>query len=307
MTSKFNKIIRVLKDPSLLFLWLLRRYASCVKDDEYYVRMLYFLCMKKKLNLNQPSTFNEKLQWLKLYDQHDEYTDLVDKAKVKSYVAELIGEKYIIPTLGVWDHFEDIDFDLLPEQFVMKCTHDSGSTVVCKDKKNLNVVKVRKKINKALKCDIFVKTREYPYKMVKPKIIVEKYMNDKSQTDDLLDYKIMVFNGEVRCVFVCSNRNHPKGLCVDFYDLDWNHLPFQRHYRNNPLPIDKPSQMEKMISLSKQLASRLNAPFVRIDFYQIGEQPYFGEITFYPGNGMEEFTPEEWDYRLGEWLELPQK
>lgn len=304
--TKRSKLIRGLKDPSLALLWALRRCASLIKSDELYLRMLYFLCMKKRLNLNPPITFNEKMQWLKLYDRHDEYANMVDKAEVKKNIAELIGEEYIIPTLGVWNHFDEIDFDLLPSQFVMKCTHDSASTVICKDKNKLDFSTVRRKINRALNCDISITTREYPYKKVKPRIIVEKYMKDELQTDELLDYKFMVFNGVVRCVFVCSNRNHSKGLCVDFYDLEWNHLPFRRHYPNSLFSIKRPSQLEKMISLSKQLASKLDVPFVRIDFYQIDEQPYFGEITFYPGSGMEEFTPEEWDYRLGEWLKLSQ-
>lgn len=296
-------LLEILRKPSLLL------YALDMKEiirlpDKIYLKILYEYKMKKKLDLSNPKTFNEKIQWLKLYDRNPEYTNMVDKYEAKKYVANIIGEEYIIPTLGVWDKFEDIDFEKLPNQFVLKPTHTSGDVFICKDKKNLDIETARNKMNKWLKRNYFYCGREWPYKNVKPKIIAEIYIKNKGEVG-LKDYKFMCFNGKVKCSFVCSNRNSEEGLNVDFYDLNWNKMPFTRHYPNSKENIRKPINYELMIKLSEKLATDI--PFVRVDFYEVDGKIYFGELTFYPGSGFEEFSPEKYDKILGDWLELPKE
>lgn len=214
------------------------------------------------------------------------------------------GEEYIIPTLGVWDKFEDIDFEKLPDKFVLKCTHDSGGVVICKDKSKFNIEEAKAKIDKSLQKNYYYITREWPYKNVKPRIIAEKFMED-TETDDMIDYKFMCFDGKVKCSFVCSERRSDKGLAVDFFDLEWKHMPFMRHYRNAEKEPKKPVNYEKMIEISETLSKDI--PFVRVDFYEINKKVYFGELTFYPGAGFEEFEPEEYDRAIGDMLKLPIK
>lgn len=283
--------------------FLLLSSLSLFKDmnDEEYLKKLFKCHMKRELNLDNPQTFNEKLQWLKLYDRKPEYTTMVDKYAVKKYVADIIGEEYIIPTLGVWNHFDEIDFDKLPNQFVLKCTHDSGGIVICKDKNKLDLKSAKKKIEKCLKRNYYWSSREWPYKDVKPRIIAEPYMED-SKAYELIDYKFMCFNGEVKCSFTCSERFSEDGLKVTFFDKDWNVMPFERHYPASKNPPKKPINYDKMIQFSEQLSKGIL--FVRVDFYEINGQLFFGELTFYPGGGFEEFTPEEWDYKLGDFLKL---
>lgn len=277
------------------------KILSRIFPDKTYLSLKYKYKMGCFLNLNNPQTFNEKLQWLKLYDRKPEYTTMVDKYAVKKYVADIIGEEYIIPTLGVWNHFDEIDFDKLPNKFVLKCTHDSGGLVICKDKDKLDLKVARQKIEKPLKQNYYWSGREWPYKDVKPRIIAEPYMED-SKAHELIDYKFMCFNGKVRCSFTCSERFSKDGLKVTFFDKDWNVMPFERHYHVSKNPPKKPINYDKMIQFSEQLSKGI--PFVRVDFYEINGQLYFGELTFYPGGGFEEFTPEEWDYKLGDFLKL---
>ena len=253
--------------------------------------------MGKKLDLENPQTFNEKLQWLKLYDRKGEYTKMVDKYEVRKYIAEKIGEEYLIPLLGVWDKFDDIDFDKLPNQFVLKCTHDSGGLVICKDKSKLDIDAARKKINKCLKRDFFKLTREWPYKNVKPRIIAEKFMADKSG-GEIKDYKIHNFNGKPQFILVCDGRFSKEGITEDFYDTAWNHMSIKRpNVPNKIKQHDKPLALEKMLELSAVLAKDI--PFVRTDFYEIDGNIYFGEITFFPASGLKRFEPNNWDYDLG--------
>lgn len=268
---------------------------------KFYLKLLYRRVFGKKLNLNSPRTFNEKLQWLKLFDRNPEYTKMADKALAKEYVSGIIGAEYIIPTLGVWNKFDDINFDELPNQFVLKCTHDSGSVYICKDKEQLDIKSLRKLFNKALKKNIFYIAQEWCYKNVKPRIIAEKYMQD-GQSGDLKDYKLMCFNGKVKCSFVCLNR-FKDGLNVDFYDLDWKKMPFIRKYPDSGTYSKCPKNYELMINFAEKLSIKMS--FARIDFYEINGFLYFGEITFYPGSGMEMFVPQEWDYILGNWIHLP--
>lgn len=268
--------------------------------DEAYLKLKYMWKMHKKLNFKNPKTFNEKLQWLKLNDRKDIYTTMVDKYEAKKYVANIIGDEYIIPTIGIYNSFEEINFNKLSNQFVMKCTHDSGGLVICKDKNNFDINSARKKINSSLKNNYYYSGREWPYKNVKPKIIVEKYMGD-----NLNDYKIFCFNGVPKYILVCSNRNGGFKN-TDFYDVNWNLMPFTREkHKNNPNGIPKPKNLKEMLDIAQKLAKDI--PFVRVDLYDIKNKIYFGEMTFYPSAGFEGFSPVEWDKKLGDMIKLPKK
>lgn len=294
-----ENIKRVLKDPRLILTFILSRYCHWM-NDELYLRVLYFLRMGKMLHLNPPVTYNEKLQWLKLHDRNPEYTRMVDKVTAKEYVAKIIGSEYIIPTLGVWDKFDDIDFESLPNQFVLKCNHNSGGLVICRNKRELDIAKSKVAINRSLFKNYFFGTREFPYKNISPCILAEKYINDGSE--ELQDYKFMCFNGSVKCSFVCTERFSKDGLKVTFFDRDWKILPFTRKYVNSKVSIIKPTNYDKMIELAEVIAREIANSFVRIDFYNVKGEIYFGEITFFPGSGMEVFYPEEWDRILGDWI-----
>lgn len=270
-----------------------------ILPDSLYLKYIYKKLMNRSLDLKNPKTFNEKLQWLKINNRNPEYTTIVDKYAVKKYIADKIGSEYIIPTLGVWDNFDDIDFDALPNQFVLKCTHDSGGLVVCQDKLKLDMDAARKKIETSLSKNFYYMGREWPYKNVPHRIIAEQYMSD-----DLRDYKLFCFNGVPRMTLVCSERFTKDGLKEDFYDEVWNHLQVQRPEHDNAvLPIERPKQYKLMKELAAKLSEKMS--FARIDFYEINERIYFGEITFFPASGFESFKPEEWDLKLGEWVELP--
>lgn len=293
-----NKFIDYFK----YFKYYADKYNLVKLDDEDFLKILYKKKFNKELNLNDPKSFNEKLQWLKLNDRNPKYTTMVDKYEAKKYVANIIGENYIIPTLGVYDDFDEINFDELPNQFVIKCTHDSGGLVICKDKSKFDIKYARKKIRKSLKRNYYYLGREWPYKNVKPRIIIEKYMEEKNYSQ-LNDYKLMCFNGKVEYSFVCSERdNKDEGLAVTFFDNNWNKMPFRRHYRNSSKIISKPKNFELMITLAEKLSK--NIPFVRVDFYEVNGNIYFGELTFYPGDGLEEFEPDCWDEKLGNLIDL---
>lgn len=303
-----NKLLKLklkyyLLNPSKLVLRVMNSKLSKILSDKTYLKIYFKYKMGYKLNLKNPQTFNEKLQWLKLYDRNPEYTKMVDKYEVREYIKEKIGEEYLIPLIGVYDNFDDIDFDKLPNQFVIKCNHDSGGLAICRDKSNFDIVSARKKINASLKRNYYYCGREWPYKNVKPKIIIEKYMED-NVNKELIDYKFMCFDGEPKLSFTCSER-YKDGLKVTFFDLDWNKLPFERHYPSSSKKIKKPFNYNLMLKFSKILSD--NIPFVRVDWYEINGKLYFGEMTFYPGNGYEEFKPLEWDKKIGDLIKLPSK
>lgn len=305
--GKIKTALRLLKnDPRKIKIALSENFAkakiSHLVPDKAFLKIRYKTLIGKKLDLNDPKTFNEKLQWLKLYDRNPEYVQMVDKYVGKKYVSDIIGEEYIIPTLEVWDNPEDINIDSLPSQFVLKCTHDSGSVIICRNKEEFDLDNAKKRLKKKLKQNMFWWGREWPYKNVTPRIIAEKYMEDKTAAE-LRDYKFMCFDGKVRCSFICSDRFSEAGLHVTFFDKDWMVMPFERHYPSHKTGFPKPHNYEKMIELAEKLSKGI--PFVRVDFYEVEEKIYFGELTFYPGCGLEEFTPEEWDYKLGEWIKLP--
>lgn len=268
-------------------------------SDRLFLKIRYKKSFGEQLNLDNPKTFNEKLQWLKLYDRKDIYTTMVDKYAVKNYVANLVGKKYIIPTIGTYDKFDDIDFAQLPNQFVIKTTHDSGGIVICKNKKELNMSFAKNKINKSLSTNYYLKGREWPYKNVKPRIIIEKYMEDQN-CSSMRDYKFFCFNGVAKYILVCTDRESE--LKETFYDVDWNLASFKRPTHDIDCTIEKPKNLKIMIKLANMLSVAI--PFLRVDFYEINGEVYFGELTFYPASGFEKFEPQKWDYLLGNMINL---
>ena len=263
--------------------------------DKLYLKIQYRIYMGKKLNLKNPKSYNEKLQWLKLYNRRKEYVSMADKYDVREYVRKHIGEEYLIPCYGVWERFDDIDFDKLPEQFVLKCTHDSGSVIICKDKSSFDKQKAKEKLERKMKLNLYWGSREWVYRDLKPRIIAEKYMED-SKTQELRDYKFFCFDGKAEMLFVATDR--PYDTRFDFFDRDFNNLHIKNGHENATKKIEKPECFDEM----KQLADRLSEgfPHVRIDFYEVDGKVYFGEFTFFHFCGIIPFEPEEWDYKLGE-------
>lgn len=268
-------------------------------DDKEFLAPIFRSRTGYEMNVENPRTFNEKIQWLKLYDRNPAYTRMVDKYAVKEYIARKIGEEYVIPTLGVYDTFDEIAFDNLPDQFVLKCTHDSGSVVICHDKSCFDKEDAKKKLERNLSINYYWVGREWPYKNVQRRIIAEKYM---AQSNNMVDYKFMCFHGEPKIVFTCTERFEQDGLKVTFFDLDWNRLSFERYYHSSTKVIPRPQNLELMIKLAAKLSDGI--PFVRVDFYEIEGTVYFGELTFSPGGGMEDFRPVEWDFIMGEWIKI---
>lgn len=301
---KLPSISFCIKHPKSALLKYLLFFAYCF-PDKAYLKLLYKIQMRKKLNLVPPRTFSEKLQWLKLYDHNPLYTKMVDKVAAKEYVAGVLGDEFIIPTLGVWDNAEDIDWDELPDQFVLKCNHDSGGLVICRDKSKLDKKSAIKRLNKSLKTNFYKEGREWPYKNVPRKILAEKYIEPSSHSNDLPDYKFFCFNGEPKYCQVITGRNSV--MCVDFFDMNWSHQPFHepKCYPFAQISPSKPINFEKMKSAAAALAD--GKPFSRIDFYEIGTRVLFGEITFFPTSGMGGFEPYEWDEIFGEMIILPTK
>lgn len=298
----YKKILRVIKQPSLILLKLDKMNIIRLSDKKF-LEYRFLSEMGYKLNLKNPQTFNEKLQWLKLYDRNPKYTQMVDKYEVREYIKEKIGEEYLIPLLGVYDKFEDIDFDKLPKQFVIKCNHDSGGLVICKDKSKLNIDEVRKKINRSLKSNYYYSGREWPYKNVKPKIIIEKYMEDK-ETKELIDYKLYSFNGKVDYVMACFDRFNG-GTKFIYFDKNWN---IKREFSNDgmkygdKITLKKPKCLNKMFEFASLLSKDI--PFVRVDFYEVNGKLYFGELTFYPSSGFDNTRPEKISKYLNDMLEI---
>lgn len=297
-----NKILKVIKNPSKILIWASTKGFFNWMNDERFLKLLFKLKMHSKLNFNNVQSFNEKLQWLKINDRKDIYTKMVDKSQVKQYVSQIIGDEYIIPTINVYNKFSEIDFDTLPNQFVMKCTHDSGGLVVCRNKSKLDYKKVRKKINKSLNKNYFYQNREWPYKNVEPKIIIEKYMQDKNDIC-LKDYKFYCFNGEPKFLYVSHGLENHQTAKIGFFDMNFKEAPFSRSDYAVLKNIQKPKNFNKMKELSSKLAK--NTTFLRVDFYEINGKIYFGELTFTPCGGFMPFNPIEWDMKLGKLLILP--
>lgn len=268
--------------------------------DRPYLQMMYYVNMGKKLNLKNPVGYNEKLNWLKLYDRKEIYTRMADKYEVREIIREKIGEEYLIPLLGVWERAEDINFAELPDRFVLKCTHDSESVIICSDKRVFDEKAAVKKLSEALKTNYYYNGREWVYKNIKPRIIAEKYMED-SVDGELRDYKFFCFSGIPKAMFVATDRGKGETK-FDYFDLNFNHLELIQHYPNAAKPIRKPANFDKMIAFSKILSEGI--PHVRVDFYEVDGKLYFGELTFYHFGGYMPFEPESWDMVFGEWLKL---
>lgn len=304
MSLKERILKRVAKNPYVLVYWLCKYSGLSRLSDYVFLKTHWRLHMGYPLDLESPRTFAEKLQWIKLYDRNPIYTTMVDKFAVKDYVANIIGPEYIIPNLGIWDVPEDIDFDVLPEQFVLKCNHDSGSLVICKDKGNLDRVATVKKLRHALGRNYYILTREWPYKNVKRRILAEPYLAELA-SDDLIDYKFFCINGQPCFCQVIKDRSTSE--TIDFFDMNWNHMNFiglnPAVSKHSETVIKKPKNFEKMVEFAEKLSAGI--PFVRVDFYNIDGKIYFGELTFFPANGMGRFEPKEWDKRIGEMLQLP--
>lgn len=301
MSNLWVRFRKTLKHPKYAFLRLVTGNHFEWMSDEDFLKMLFQVHMDRKLDLDNPKTFNEKLQWLKIHDRKPEYITMVDKYAAKKYVADIIGEEYIIPTLGKWDKFDDIDFNALPNQFVLKCNHDSGGLVIVKDKSKLDKVAAKKKLEQHLLRNAYWVYREWPYKDVKPCIIAEKYIENGE--NGLIDYKIHCFNGEPKFVIVFRDRFGKDGMTDDFFDINWQHLPVSRPgHPFSKESIPKPENFNLMLDLARKLSNGIK--FLRVDFYNIKGKIYFGELTFSPAAGMSPFEPEEWDRTFGDWIRI---
>lgn len=299
-----HPILYYLYHPNIVASKLLVTFFQWL-PDKIYLKYRFRLAMAQKLNLNNPLTYNEKLQWLKLYNRRPEYTMMVDKIKVKEYVASVIGSEYIIPTLGTWENPNDIDFNKLPNRFVLKCNHNSGlGMFICKDKNKIDVENIKKELRKGLKENYFKRNREWPYKNVPRRILAEQYVDPELGKDDLPDYKFFCFNGKVKALFIATNRTKGEhAVRFDFYDEHFNHLPFTNGHPNADILPGKPVSFEKMKQLAEKLSK--NIPHVRIDLYDVNGKILFGEMTFFHWSGMIPFEPQEWDYKFGSWIQLP--
>lgn len=276
------------------------KYALRFVPDKLYLQIYYLFRLKKWPDFNNPETFNEKINWLKLHDRNPAYPQMVDKWKAKEYISSKIGQEYTIPTLGVWDSFDEIDFNTLPNQFVLKCTHDSGGLVIVTDKSRMNLDNVKKIINKALHCNYYYVSREWPYKYVTPRIIAEPYLVDESETE-LKDYKVFCFNGEPDYVEVDFNRWIEHKL--NPYNFKWQPLNFCDSSKNDyKADIKKPECLNEVYNIAKKLSSGL--AFLRVDFYIINNKPIVGELTLYPGGGFIRYNPAQMDLLYGKKLDV---
>ena len=302
--SKINTFIKLLSSPSKMIRPLANNGLINWMSDKMFISCVYKSVFGKRLDLTNPETFNEKLQWLKLYNRRPEYTMMVDKYRVRQYINDKIGSEYLVPLLGMWKNVEDIDFERLPNQFVLKCNHDQGSVVICKDKATFDVLAAKKKLAQKLKKNHYWAIREWPYKNVEPCIICEKYMSNELGNDELSDYKVLCFNGEPKLVEVHRGRfvgHHTQ----DFYDTEWNKTKFQQP--DVPLSqeiMEKPVFAEEMFELSRKLSKGI--PHVRVDWYFTNSHLYFSELTFYDASGFDPFIDEQ-DREIGGWLVLPPK
>lgn len=298
-----KRIIKALTSPRYMGSVILHRFDRLIKNDALYLKMEYYFQTGRRLNLNNPKSYNEKLQWLKIHDRKPEYTQMVDKAGVKDYITKTIGEEYVIPTLGVWKHFDEIDFTTLPEKFVLKCTHDSGGLVICKDKKTLDKVSAKEKIEKCLKKNYFYGTREWPYKDVEPRIIAEPLL-EQANGEEICDYKVMCFNGKAKLIELHMNR-HSDHHTQDFYDVNWQKTEISQgkgYGGCSDIEVSKPSCLDEMLQLSETLTKDM--AHCRVDWYVVNGHLYFGELTFFDGSGYVLFDDDKYDLLLGSWIHL---
>lgn len=283
---------------SRVFAHFARKYEFRFLSDARYLKLCYEGNTGRKLNLKNPTRYTEKLQWMKVYDHNPRYTEMVDKAAAKDWAGKIIGREHIIPTLGVWEHFEDIDFDALPDRFVLKCTHDSHSVLICMDKASFDREAAKKRLNAALKREYCYEGRQWPYKNVPPRIIAEKYMENEA-TGDLRDYKFFTFNGEPKVMYIATGRGTDQTY-GDFFDMEFHHLDLRIDHETAPVCPEKPACFEQMKQAAAMLAK--GTPQVRVDFYEVNGQFYFGEMTFFHCGGFVCFKPDSWDTTFGSWM-----
>ena len=300
-----NRIKRIINRPERLIIGIQLRLAHITGNQKMLIKALYRLMIGKNLNLSTPQTFTEKIQWLKLNDHNPLYHKMVDKYEVKKYVADIIGEEYIIPTIGVWDNFEDINFEELPNQFVIKSTNGGGGSgvIICHDKNTLNMISTKEKLEDSLKIDIYSIMGEWVYKDIPPRILVEQYMENAGKP--LIDYKFFCFNGDPKFFFIAADRfnDNNEAPIFDFYDMNCDLLPFNNvGYRSSGVKHVKIERFEEMISIAKRLSQ--NIPFLRVDLYLINGKVYSGETTFYHDSGFYAFEPASYDYSLGKMLDI---
>lgn len=300
-----KNIKKYLKNPKNIIYYIKYRYfvsPLCRSiPDKKYLEKVYYFRTNEKLNLDNPKTFNEKLQWLKLYNRKDIFTKMVDKYDVKKIVSEKIGDNYVIPVYQVCEKYDDIDFSKLPQKFVIKTTHDCGGVVICKDKTTFNNKRAKKIINRHLRKNYYYSCREWPYKNIKPRIIVEEFMENKG-FDYLPVYKFFCFNGVPKIIQTIQNDKQPNET-IDYFDVDWNLLDMRQNFPNSEKPLEKPQKLSEMLEIAENLS--MDLPFIRVDLYVINNDIYFSEYTFFSDAGFERFTPDYWNIKLGDMLELP--
>ena len=304
---RFRNIYLRLKDyynnlDKLLVDMLATRICNII-PDKIYLKIKYRIVVKSALSFNNPETFNAKIQYLKLHQTENIYASICDKYEVRKYVSDKVGEEYLIPIIGIFNNPNEIDYKGLPDKIVIKCTHDSGTALIFNGNMPSNTTATVNRLQRALNSNYYYLHRERAYKHIKPRIICEELLED-NVNNQIYDYKFMCFGGKAKCFFVTIDRNRESGLKLNFYDMNWQQLPFKRVYPNFTTPIRKPSNFDKMVELAERLAEGFT--FVRVDLYDVNNTIYFGEMTLYPGAGFERFTPEKWDYILGEWMEIPE-
>lgn len=293
------KIIKAIRYPKIFLIYVLKFKVFRIIPDSIYIKIKYKLCIGKKLNLKNVQTFNEKLQWLKLHDRNPMYTNLADKYQVRKYIKKVIGKEYLVPLIGAYDNFDEIDFDVLPKEFVLKPNHTSGNIYICRDKSKIDYAKLKKEVNRWLRRRYYWVHREWPYKAIKPRIICEKFISDKNNVP--YDYKVLCFNGKAKFIALHVDRfgNHKQ----DYYDEKWNKKLISKRHLGSDIVYPKPMEFEKMIELSEKLAADMI--HVRIDWMITQDKLNFSEITFYEGAGFNPFDKEEYDYLLGSLIKLP--
>ena len=281
-------------------LWILDKMR--IIPDVPMLKMEYRLKIGKPLHLNPPHTFNEKLQWLKIHDRKPIYTQMADKYGVREIVKKKIGEEYLVPIIGCWNSVDDIPFDSFPNKFVLKCTHDSGSVIICRDKERFDIDDAKRKLNKRLRINPFWWAREWPYKNIKPRIIAEHFLKDRDN-EFLPVYKFFCFNGEPKIIQQIQNDKQPNET-VDYFDIEWNRINMIQRFPNSTIPIERPKELEEMVTIAKKLSK--GTSFLRVDLYVINGDVLFSEHTFYTDAGFSVFEPEneQWDQKLGAWIDL---
>lgn len=303
---KIKKVFkRLFKNPRSIVGYIYAMGLLNFLSDKSVLKILYWVNTGSKLNLKNPKSFNEKIQWLKLYNRNKKMTMMVDKYRVREYIKNLIGEEYVIPLLKVYDNEKEIDFNKLPDEFVLKCNHNAAiGLCVCRDKSKLDIKKVRANLRKGLNKNFYYSSREWAYKNVERKIICEKYMEDVGGKP-LRDYKFFCFNGKAEFVYLSEGLEKHDTASISFYDLNGNKMPFHRSdYKEFDETPEFPSNFEQMKEIANKIARDINIPFVRIDLYSIKGKVYFSEITFYPNSGFTPFEPKEWDLKIGELIDL---